>query len=174
MQQTLLALAAVFAFGYLALGRQAHDRSIETRAIGAEVELAATDLARARMATIEQAAFDEDDVGQGRIRTVPSDATIGPDAGEDAPLAYDDVDDWHGYDAPASVDVGVGTLQFRERVTVRYVEDRAPATPASGATLTKEIVVTVVEVTGAERDRPPAQASIRHVVTPVSLALARS
>lgn len=172
MQQTLLALAAVFAFGYLMLGRQEHDRSIERRSIAAQVELAAIDLARARMTAIEQAAFDEADSPDGRVRTVPSTNPLGPDEG--VPSAYDDVDDWNGYDAVATVDIGVGTLRFRERVRVRYVEDRAPSTPASGATLTKEIVVSVEELVDGESDRPPATATIRRVVTPVSIALSRS
>ena len=170
MQQTILALAAILAFAYLALGRQRHDNDVERRAIGVEAELAATDLAQAQMSAMERLAFDEDDTGRTGIRTVPSAAPLGPDADETDTAAYDDVDDWHGHTSIVEVPVGQGAFRYRLRVRVRYVRDRDPSQGSGNATLTKELFVRVDEVPPAATDRPPAQAHLRRVVTPASVA----
>ncbi len=170
MQQTILALAAILSFAYLALGRQRHDNDVERRAIGIEAELAATDVAQAQMSAMERLAFDEDDTGRSGVRTVPSSAPLGPDDDETDTAAYDDVDDWHGHSTIVDVPVGESTLRFRRRVRVRYVRDRNPSQGSGNATLTKELFVRVDEIPPAETDRPPAQAHLRRVVTPAGVA----
>ena len=170
MQQTILALAAILSFTYLALGRQRHDNDVERRAMEVEAELAATDVAQAQMGAMERLAFDEDDTGQTGVRTVPSSAPIGPDAGETDPSSYDDGDDWDGHDGTVSVPVGRDSLRFRLRVSVRYVQNLQPESPAAAPTLTKELFVRADEIPPAATDRPPAQAHLRRVVTPASVA----
>ncbi|WP_420456610.1 hypothetical protein [Rubrivirga sp.] len=170
MPQTLLAVAALFCFGLLAFGKQRHEHDVARHTIAIEAELAAADVARARMARVSQLAFDEEDVvedvaGRTGIRVEPSDSPLGSDAGEAGPDTFDDVDDWDDHTAVEAVPVGRGELQFRAAVRVRYVEDLAPETPAAGPTLTKEIEVSVVE-TSPPAGRVPATATLRRVVTP--------
>ena len=170
MQQTILALAAILSFAYLAMGRQQHDQSVDRHAQSVEAELAAVDVARARMTAMEQLAFDEGDTGEPRIRTRPSTTALGADDGEVGPSTYDDVDDWN--DEPPSIEavpVGLDSLQFRVSVVVRYVEDLAPTSGSAAATLTKEIRVNVVEMPSAEMNRVPAEVSLARVVTPTSV-----
>jgi len=174
MHQTLLAVSAVAAFAYLALGHERTAQRLEHRDIGAKVELAAVDLATARIDVLMGMAFDEGDVGGHGARATPSTIPLGPDAGESGPAAFDDLDDWDGYDAAATARVGRGELAFRERITVRYVEDDRPGTPATGATLSKEVVVTLDEVPGTTGGRAPGRAELRRVITPVGLAIDQS
>jgi hypothetical protein len=169
MPQTLLAIAAIFCFGLLALGRQRHDNDLTRHTIAMEAELAATDLATARLNRIERLAFDEDDVDHQGIRTQPPTTTLGPDAGETGPDTFDDVDDWSGHDVVEETPVGSGTLRFRTAVSVRYMQNLAPSQPASAPTLTKEIRVTTIEQPETALGRPPAQATLWHVVTPASI-----
>ncbi len=175
MPQTLLAVAAIFCFGILAFGRQHHENDLARHAVAVEAELAAVDVARARMTRVERMAFDEEDVvgaGAGRtgIRVHPSDLPLGAD-GEAGPDTFDDVDDWDGHSAIETVSVGMGSLRFQTAVRVRYVENLSPETPAppGEATLTKEIRVAVVEVPGGPIGRVPATVTLRRVVTPASL-----
>lgn len=171
MHQTLLALCAILTFAYLALGRQHHDQSVDRHAQAVEAELAAVDVARAQMSAMTRLAFDEEDLATNGIRTEPSGSTLGADAGETGPAFYDDVDDWR--DAPAwteAVPVGMGTLTFRVAVAVRYVQDRRPTRASTKPTLTKEIVVSVVEVPDGELARPPATATLTRAVTPAGVA----
>lgn len=170
MPQTLLAIAALFCFGLLALGRQRHDNDLTRHTIAMEAELAAVDAATARMTAIERLAFDEEDIDRTGIRTQPSSTPLGPDGGETTPTDFDDVDDWTGSDTTTDVPVGAGSLRFRTTVSVRYVDNLAPTTPSASATLTKEIRVSVVEVPEGPMDRTPAEASLRRVVTPAGIA----
>lgn len=174
MQQTILALAAILSFTYLALGRQRHDNDVDRRTIAIEAELAATDVARARMSVLERMAFDEDDYNEaGELRSgVRMTAPTSPPGREESRVDdYDDVDDWDGYEDEVSVPVGQGALRFDVRVDVQYVRDDDPMRHSGGsATLTKEIVVTAVEDQEGETDRPPATATLRRVVTPASVA----
>ena len=170
MPQTLLALAAIFAFGYLALNHQRMDQQVESRAIAVELDLAASDVARALMTRVEQHAFDEDDTGRTGVRTQPSPLALGPDDGEDGPGRYDDVDDWNGHTDTRTVPIGEGSVTFRTVVAVRYVDDADLSTRSARATLTKEISVGVVEVVPDGISRPPATAVLQRVVTPAQIA----
>lgn len=170
MPQTLLALAAIFAFAFLALGRQRHDNDVERRAISVETEQAAADVARSRMSDLSTYAFDEQDVGRTGIRTQPSSAALGPDAGESSASDYDDVDDWNGFATGTAVAVGADSLRFAERVAVQYVRNEDPSTPSASATLTKEVLVEVTEVLPLQSDRPPVVVRLRRVVTPAGAA----
>lgn len=172
MPQTLLALAAILCFTYLALGRQTSDREAEMQSIRMELELAATDVAQALMTRVERNAFDEDDTGRTGVRTQPSTYALGPDPGEDAPVDFDDVDDWTGYQGTEAPRVGAGVIPFRTFVHVRYVEDADPSRAASSATLTKEITVVALEVQPAGTERHAARAMLRRVVTPAGISSA--
>ncbi|MEM1116239.1 MAG: hypothetical protein AAF845_13620 [Bacteroidota bacterium] len=170
MQQTLLALAAILVFSFYALGRHRTDNDVDRRAISVEVELAATDAAQAQMAVLESLAFDEDDVGRTGVRRTPPTSGLGPDSGELAPLAYDDIDDWHGRVDTVSVAVGVGALRFVVATEVGFVDTLAPDTPSALPTLAKETRVLVSEVADAPLDRAPVRIDLRRVVTPASVA----
>lgn len=170
MQQTLLALSAILVFSVYALGRHRTDNDVERRAVGIEVELAATDVARARLAAIERLAFDEDDVAQTGVRRLAPTSGLGPDAGEGSPGTYDDVDDWDGAVDTVAVDLGAGSLRFAVAVEVDYVDLAAPDSVVATPTLAKRVRVWVEEAAGAETDRAPAQVDLRRIVTPASSA----
>ncbi|WP_412070111.1 hypothetical protein [Rubrivirga sp. IMCC43871] len=171
MPQTILALAAILSFAYLAMGRQQHDQSVDRHTQGVEAELAAVDVARARMTAMERLAFDEADTGRRGVRTQPSDLALGADDDETGPGTYDDVDDWNA--EPPSIEavpVGLDSLRFRVEVAVRYVRDLEPTRASAKATLTKEIVVSAVEIPAGDIGRVPAEATLTRVVTPASVA----
>lgn len=170
MQQTLLALAAILVFSLYALGRHRTDNDVDRRAIGVEVELAATDAAQARMAVLEALAFDEEDVERTGVRRTPPTSGLGPDAGETTTLAYDDIDDWHGHVDTVSVAVGVDALRFIVTTEVSFVDTAAPDTPSATPTLAKKARVFVHEVPETALDRAPARVDLRRVVTPASVA----
>lgn len=171
MQQTLLALAAVLTFSTYALTRHHTDRDVTRQAMGAEAELAAADIARARLAQIERYAFDEEDVDRTGIRRAAPSSEIGPDGGEEAPIAYDDVDDWDGHTETVAYALGVDSLHFDLAVSVRYVVPTSPSTPSATPTLAKEVTVRVDEVvTGARAGRQAVQTTLRRLVTPAGSA----
>ena len=68
------------------------------------------------------------------------------------------------------MDLGGGPLRFRVEVEVGYVRDLVPSEPSAVPTMTKELVVRVTELPDHALDRPPATATLRRVVTPVSAA----
>ena len=170
MQQTIFALAAILSFAYLSLGRQRHDNDVERRAIEVEAARAAADVVQLQMTTLERLAFDEGDTGVKAVRTEPSELSLGIDAGESSTAEFDDVDDWNGYEEVVAVPAGRDSLRFTLSVDVQYVKDLQPSKPSHSHTLTKELVVSVVEVVPSATDRPPTQARLRRVVTPASVA----
>ena len=170
MQQTLFALAAILSFAYLSLGRQRHDNDVERRAIEIEAARAASDVVQLQMTAMERLAFDEADTGIKGIRTVESELDLGPDYGESSTGEFDDVDDWDEFEAVVAVPAGRDSLRFTLSVDVQYVENRQPSKPSTSHTLTKEILVSAVEVMPAAADRPPTQARLRRVVTPASVS----
>lgn len=169
MPQTLLALSAVVAFSLYAFGRHQTDRVVERRAISIELELAATDLASARMAELLQLAWDEGDVGTAGIRRVVPTSGIGPDAGEARPASFDDIDDFHGLTETRAVALPGGSLAFTLETTVRYVDSARPDEVVAAATLAKEVRVRVTEAGAGAPGRPRATAELRRVITPTSL-----
>ena len=176
MQQTLLALAAILSFSYYALSRHSTDTEVERDAIATEIETAVTDAARARLLRTTGLAFDEKDVGRTGIRTVAVSTVLGPDAGEPGgtpagTAAFDDVDDVNGWTETLSVPVGAGAVQVRVSGLAEFVPVNAPDADAVGyATLAKRITITAVEVPdGPLRNRTPATAALKRVVTPTSL-----
>lgn len=170
MQQTLLALAAILVFSFYALGRHRTDNDVERRAINVEAELAATDVAQGQMAVLQALAFDEEDVDRSGVRRTPPSSGLGPDGGETTPLAYDDVDDWHGQVDTVSVTVGAGELRFAVATDVAYVDPSKPDSTTASATLAKRARVIVVEVPDRPLDRAPARVDLRRIVTPASVA----
>lgn len=170
MQQTLLALSALLVFSIYALGRHRSDNDVERRAVGAEVELAATDVATGRLAAVERLAFDNDDVERAGVRMTLPTSGLGPDADEPTRDAYDDVDDWDGARDTVSVAVGTGSLQFAVAVEVDYVDLNAPDTVVATPTLAKRVHVHVEEVEAGPSDRAPATVDLRRIVTPAASA----
>jgi hypothetical protein len=170
MQQVLLSLAAVLVFAVFGLTRHqalaAGERAERTR----EIETAALQVAERWGARIRDTAFDEADLTRpsmrllGEIDGLTPPSAFGPT--EEALLAdFDDVDDFHGLDAPDSERAGLGLTPFRVQVSVRYAD---PATfgAAAGATTAKEALLVVTEVLPAGADRPPVRVQLPVRVTP--------
>lgn len=170
MPQTLLALCAILAFTYFAMGSQRHDADVDRRAQALEVERAATGVARARVGELERFAFDDEAADRAGVRITPSPDALGPE--EPSALLYDDIDDWDGTSETEVITIGGGTLTFLVSVSVGYVQDLAPSQPSSTPTLTKEVVVTAVEQPAGAIDRPVATATVRRVITPAGAASA--
>ena len=174
MQQTILALAAILSFAIYMFTRHGVEAEIERFAITAEVELAATDVATARLSTVLARAFDEAEREREGTRIRPEGLSpIGvADPDEPTEEAFDDVDDYHGI-TRSSVRSWYGEdLVFTDSVSVRYVDPANPsATVLSGSLeLGKEITVTVFAAPAGYVGSPPIGAQIRQVVTPASQA----
>lgn len=172
MPQTLLAVCAIAIFAFYTLNSARDDASMEMRSVTAEVEQAAASVAHERLASAERVAFDEQDVGRGRgIRLVPPTSIQGPDGGEIDAAMYDDLDDFGGHSEVRAVDAtGPGMIGLDVEYTVRYVVPTTLAT-APGATLAKELRVTVREQAGPNtRGRPPVEVVLRKVFTPAGMA----
>lgn len=172
MQQTLLALAALFAFSIFAFSRQRTDAALEHRAIQAEIEAAATDLAQTVMHEVLALAWDEEAVGPSGVREKPPTSGIGRDAGEVSLSSYDDVDDYHGLSQTRLVGVSGGDLPFLVRVEVDFVKDRDPTEASKKATLTKRVRVHVEDVLPKGRTAP-ARVDLQRVVTSVGHSVGR-
>ena len=174
MQQTILALAAILTFSVYALTRHSADAEIERFAITAEVEMAATDIATARLSTVLARGFDEADRARESTRTRPDGLSpIGvADPDEAVEDQFDDVDDYHGV-ARSSVRPWFGEdLVFTDSVSVRYVDPANPSAtvPPGSLELGKEITVTVFAAPAGYVGSPPIGARVRQVVTPASQA----
>jgi hypothetical protein len=179
MQQTLYALAAILALSFFALSRTQDDAALARRSISSEIEAAAENLARTRLAEISRVYFDEGDVGSTRARSVPSTIPLGRDAGETTLASFDDLDDFNDVEAVLGgpdvrgVPVGRGTVQVRLQVAVRYVQPANPTQASAVPTLAKEVVVRATEVVppGTTPRRALADVTLRTVFTPASPSL---
>jgi hypothetical protein len=174
MQQTILALAAILVFSFFALNQHRAEASAERTAVGGEIELAATDLARARLVEATALAFDDALVGNARFdvetNTLTRSRKFGPgqDADEDEETVADDVDDLHGVIANTTVMYDGRPVAFTVAYAVRYVRENAPDTGVgvNQRTLAKEVTVTVQEVTDGTTARPPVTCTLSQVITP--------
>lgn len=174
MHQTILALAALLTFSIYMLTRHGVEAEVERSAVTAEIEMAATDVATARLAVVLSHAFDEADRGrEGSRSTTDGLSPIGvPDPDEPAEWAFDDVDDFHGVARSTTRPWYTGELVFTDSVSVRYVNPAAPtATVTPGVlALAKEVTVTVFAAPTGAPGSPPIGAQLRQVVTPASQA----
>ena len=168
MQQTILALAAILAFSVFALNQHSTRAGVERTAIGSEIELAATDLARTRLANLTRFAFDEADTARDELRTDTDglSTTLGPDTGEIDVALFDDIDDYHAYSEVVTTTWDGRPLQFVVTIAARYVNPDNASEGVSATTLAKELTVTVEEVTTGATDRPPIQCLLSQVITP--------
>ena len=170
MPQTLLALCAVLIFSVFALSQHGAKASTERFAITAEVEMAASRLARQRLATVLAEGFDEADLGVRRARTGPAGLSpIGADGGEATEAHFDDVDDFDGVSAPMTSDWMGESIAFTGEVSVRYVDVGASGIAASAVpTLTKEVTVVVRAAPAGFVGTPEIAATLSQIVTPGS------
>lgn len=173
MPQTFLALGAILLLSTFALNQQQHAAGLDRGAERREVDLAATDLARAWLAAAAERVYDESDVGRTGLRldtdglTAPED--LGPEPGEVNLSTFDDADDYHGFTTADSVLWDGSALLFDVDIAVRYVLLDTPDTPAGSPTLAKEIAVTVSEQATGSLGRRPVQCTLRAVVSPAGL-----
>jgi hypothetical protein len=163
MQQTLLVLAALVAFSIFAFGRHRADRDVERRALSAEVESAATDLALAVLEEAHALAWDEGDVGETGLRLAAPTSGIGRDAGEGPPDTFDDVDDYDGLSQTRLVALRGGDLPFHVAVAVDYVDPADPLAVVAGPTLAKRVRVSVESLLGAAG--PPSAVVLQRVAS---------
>jgi hypothetical protein len=175
MPQTFLALVAVFILSTYALGQVRNSTAVARNAVQREVELAAADLARTRLANITERYFDEADNGRTSLRFSTIGLTplsdLGPDPGETAASTFDDVDDFHVADGSSvadSIEWDGGVLHFDVTTSVRYVDPANPEVAAGAPTLAKEIVVTVAERTSGALGRRPVSGRLSAVVSAVA------
>lgn len=173
MQQTILALAAILIFSVYALNRHRADAGTEQTGVSADIENAAAALAGERLHEIERRTFDEADVGREGARSKPNGLThrnsLGPDLSETNEASFDDIDDFHGRATARTAVRGGQTLQFRDSVSVRYIDPSNPsATPVRA--MAKEVTVTVRYVGGGAPvgGAPPVSARLRRIITPAS------
>ncbi len=75
MSQTIFAIAAILVFSIFALNQHRAHAAAERTAMGSEVELAATDVARAALIEATSLAFDEALMGQTVFQADPDDLT---------------------------------------------------------------------------------------------------
>ncbi|MDX1438699.1 MAG: hypothetical protein R3284_02245 [Rubricoccaceae bacterium] len=169
MPQTLLAVCAIMAFSFFALGQHKSNAELERKAITSEIELAATDIARDQLVAITSHVYDEVDVDRTDLRrdAVGLSALLGPDAGESSIEFFDDLDDFNAFNDTLSVEWHGTNLTFAVTANVRYVDANQPETPSASPSLAKEVVVSVTEVRSENADRPNVSASLAHVITPV-------
>jgi hypothetical protein len=170
-----LALIALFVLSTYSLGQLHSSASVARNSVQRETELAAADLARARLADITERGFDEADAGRTSLRfttaglTGPAD--LGPDADEAVAALFDDVDDFHRADGSTEIDSVArdgGMMYFDVTTSVRYVDPSDPATAAGSPTRAKEIVVTVAERFSGALGRRPVVARLAGVVSAVA------
>lgn len=167
MPQTLLALAAVLTFSLFALSQHGAKAEAEEFAVTAEVELAAGQLGRDRLATVLARRFDEVATDRGvRVDPAGLSTALGRD-GEAAEADFDDVDDFSGVVRTTARDWMGGTLAFTDSVSVRYV-DKTFLTPSAAPTLAKEVTVVVRAVPQGFVGTPPIVAELTQIVTPLS------
>lgn len=174
MQQTILALAAILVFSFFALNQHRAEASAERTAVGSEIELAATDLARARLVEATALAFDEALVGDARFsvetNTLTRSRNFGPgnDADEDEDTPADDVDDLHEVIVSETTTYDGRPIAFTVVYAVRYVREDAPGTGVdrNERTPAKEVTVTVQEVVSGPTARPPVRCTLSQVITP--------
>ena len=175
MPQTLFALAAILAFSFYAINRHETDAEVELDAVGAEIEAAVADVARAALLDATRLAFDEQDVGRTGMRIAPPTSTPGPDAGEPGgspagTAPFDDVDDYHGWARELAAPVGTDSVRVRVAAEVVYVFPSNPSGPAaSSPQMAKRVAITATELPDRPlRGRAPARAALTRIVTPAS------
>ena len=181
MGQTILAVVAILVFSIFALNQHRAQASTELNAMGSEISIAATNLARERLIAATALAFDENVIGLTGFKVDPEDLTpfdrFGPglDPGDDG-AHPDDVDDFFGVTEAVTVerDGEAGReIHFTVTYGVRYVLPDAPGNPSpdNRPTLAKEVLVNVVEEPDGQTGRPPVIATLTQVVTPAWDAL---
>ncbi len=167
MPQVLLTVVAILVFSIFALQQHESNKRLEQVAIGSEVELAATEVAREQLIAITSLAYDEADVGSTALRTDETGlSAIGPDSGESSSSQYDDLDDFHGHEQNFSVDWHGSALDFTARSEVRYVDPATPSNTSTNPTLAKEVVVIVSEVNADPAGREQVTVRLHQVLTP--------
>ena len=169
MPQTILALAAVLVFSLFALSQHRSEASTEQRAIGSEIEIAATNVARQQLVALSALSFDENIAldPNAELREAGSiySPSLGFDAGESLTI-YDDLDDLHGQQLAVSADYKGVTLSFLVDVAIRYVDPDAPTLTSASPSAAKEVTVTVTESVPPQGERSPVRVSLKQVFTP--------
>ncbi|MEM8599002.1 MAG: hypothetical protein AAGF99_03695 [Bacteroidota bacterium] len=167
MPQTLAALLAVLVLSLYALGQHRSEAALERGAISGEMEMTVAEVAREILTEASQRAFDEGDLGREDLRfdTRGLSVALGPEAGENVMVDFDDVDDFDGYSATVTRQRNGQQLDVRVLVIVRYVQPDAPGTVSAVPTLAKEVVVTATDALTAY-GRAPVGVTLNTFVTP--------
>ena len=175
MKQTLLAFLAMSMFSLLALSQQRVALKYHGMVHGRDVEMAAMDLMMSWFGNMQTRAFDEADVslassGTPRTNTIgltPA-SSLGPEDSE-APSLFDDLDDYHGLDTLRMPYVfNQEVYAFDVNVDVRYVNPLNPSSPLVGASLAKEVTISLLE-SDEPIDRSRVKVEIKRIFSPAEL-----
>jgi hypothetical protein len=173
MKQTLLAFLAMAIFSLLSFTQQRAALRFHGQVYGRDIERAAMDFALERMSEIESKAFDEADLTAPELRVNIAGLTgnIGPDTDELGPLAFDDIDDYDGYESPFVHVFNEAEYAFNLAIDVTYVSLSDPSVAlTSGASLAKEVALHVTEQTPAG-ERAPVTVTLKRTMSPAGLFL---
>ena len=175
MKQTLLAFLAMSMFSLLAISQQRSALKYHGMVHGRDIEMAAIDMVMSWFGSIQTRAFDEADLslaGSGTPRTsttgLTPDFALGLESTDD-PTQFDDIDDYNGLDTLNMPYPFNGEIYaFDMNIDVRYVNPLNPSNPHVGATLAKEVTISVRE-SGETIDRPPVTVTLKRVFSPAEL-----
>ena len=175
MKQTLLAFLAMSMFSLLALSQQRAALKYHGMVHGRDIEMAAIDLVMSWFGSIQARAFDEADIslastGAPRSNTngLTPDFALGLEETDD-PTQFDDIDDYKGLDTLAMPYLFNNELYaFDMNIDVNYVNPLDPTGPFVGATLAKEVTISVQE-SDPPIERPRVIVEIRRVFSPAEL-----
>lgn len=173
MKQTLLAFLAMAIFSLLAFQQQRASLRVHGQVYGRDIERAAMDFAVQRMAEIEARAFDEVDTTNPELRVDLAGLTgnLGPDPDEFGPDTFDDIDDFDGYGGTFTHLFNGALYTFELAVDVRHVSLSDPRVVlTSGASLAKEVTITISEPTPAI-ERAPIDITLKRTLSPAGMYL---
>ena len=175
MKQTLLAFLAMSLFSLLALSQQRVALRYHGMVYGRDIEMAGVDMAQNWISNIEGAAFDEVDAGDtGNPRTNVNGLTaadaLGPEMQDFLDGSFpDDLDDFNGLDTTLVYVFQGRPYPFQLQIGVQYVRPDNPSLTSVMPTLTKEVMVKVIEPDSSVVDRAPVKIEIRRVFSPAQL-----
>lgn len=149
MQQTILALGALMLITMMSVQQQRSSFMTLEGMYIKEIENAAADYAKKRSEEIlSSVSFDESRTSSSDLdvdtATLTGVGALGPDAGENKEEKFDDIDDYNNYEEQVVHVLSADSFRFDVSYSVRYVNPASPTSPATGATLAKELSILVL------------------------------
>ena len=140
--QMILIVGGLIIFGFFTLNTNRIYNQQYSDAFGTSAIVTASGLGQSMLEEIISRHYDETTISESVALPdlLTAAVGLGPDAGENSYIAYDDVDD---YDAYFKTDTLSGFGAFDTRVAVNYVQYYDPETPVLASTFYKTIHVAV-------------------------------